>query len=206
MSAISLSDDQLAAVDRAAAVLQAPDRGPFLSTVCDRLRGQTALGEGLLQRVLAEAQAEFLRSRPLIADNPRLPKYGFTRRDALIDAVLVRSPAAWPDGPGTASVTAARVSGLLPANTERTGCARRPVRLLLLRWRAGSVDCGSVLPGRGTCPRNARRSTRPDFGHAHRVDPAARGARRICSPSLPPSRQAAAGIQPGNRVRVIGGP
>ena len=79
-----LSADQVAAIDVAAAPLQAADRQPFLETVRDRLRGQTTLGEGLLHRVLAVAQAEFLRSRPLVPNIPRSPKYGrassFTRR------------------------------------------------------------------------------------------------------------------------------
>ena len=74
-----LSADQIATIEGAAAPLPAADRGLFVETVRDRLRGQTALGEGLLHRVLAAAQAEFLRSRP-----PRSPKYGrassFTRR------------------------------------------------------------------------------------------------------------------------------
>ena len=66
MSTVSLSNDQLAAIDRAATVLQAPDREPFLQTVHDRLLGQTALGDGSLHRLLAAAQAEFLRARPLL--------------------------------------------------------------------------------------------------------------------------------------------
>ena len=64
MSIVSLSDDQLTAIDRAAAVLQAPDRGPFVAAVYDRLEGRM-LGPGLLHRVIAECQREFLRARPL---------------------------------------------------------------------------------------------------------------------------------------------
>ena len=65
MSIVSLSDDQLAAIDRAAAPLQVGDRGPFVEAVHDRLAGQL-VGPGSLHRALAAAQAEFLRARPLI--------------------------------------------------------------------------------------------------------------------------------------------
>ena len=79
-----LNPDLISAIHTAAAPLQVADRGPFLETIRDRLRGQTALGEGLLHRVLAEAQAEFLQARPLVPNIPRSPKYGrassFTRR------------------------------------------------------------------------------------------------------------------------------
>ena len=67
MSTPSLSDDQIAVIDRAAAVLQAPDRGPFVEAVHDRLAGQL-VGPGSLHRALAAAQAEFLRARPLVRE------------------------------------------------------------------------------------------------------------------------------------------
>ena len=80
-----LSADQIAMIEGAATPLQDADRQPFLETVRDRLRGQTALGEGLLHRVLAVAQAEFLRSRPLVPDIPRslVEKWTAERRSAV---------------------------------------------------------------------------------------------------------------------------
>ena len=65
MSTIALSDDQLAAIDRAAAVLQASDRRPFIEAVYDRLAGQL-IGPGSLHRALAAAQREFLQARPVV--------------------------------------------------------------------------------------------------------------------------------------------
>ena len=65
MSIGSLSDDQLVALDRAAAALQVADREAFVQAVHDRLDGQ-AIGPGSLHRALAAAQAEFLRARPLL--------------------------------------------------------------------------------------------------------------------------------------------
>ena len=65
----SLDSDQIAAIDRAAA-LQAPDREPFIEAVYDRLAGQP-IGPGSLHRVLAEAQAEFLQARPLLRKGAR---------------------------------------------------------------------------------------------------------------------------------------
>ena len=78
----SLNPDQMAAIDRAAAPLQASDREAFLQTVHDRLCGQIALGDGSLHRLLAEAQAEFLRAKPLLRTGVRAgaSKYGQMRR------------------------------------------------------------------------------------------------------------------------------
>ena len=64
----SLNSDQLAAIDRAATPLQASDREAFIEIVYDRLLGQTVLGDGLLHRLLAAAQREFLQTKPLIPD------------------------------------------------------------------------------------------------------------------------------------------
>ena len=77
----SLNSDQIAAVNRATAALQVPDREAFLQAVHDRLLGQTALGDGSLFRALREAQAEFLRAKPLLRDgmSGRAPKYGRAR-------------------------------------------------------------------------------------------------------------------------------
>lgn len=66
VDSLPLSDDQRAAVLRAAAPLQEPDREPFIQAVYDRLCGQL-IGPGSLHRALREAQAEFLRSRPVIS-------------------------------------------------------------------------------------------------------------------------------------------
>lgn len=81
MSTPSLSDDQIAAIDRAAAVLQIGDRELFLQTVHDRLLGQTALGDGSLHRLLAAAQREFLQARPVISNGrpPRVPYHSASR-------------------------------------------------------------------------------------------------------------------------------
>jgi hypothetical protein len=50
---ISLSDDQLVAVMRACAPLQAIDRDPFLRALAHRLRGET-IGDGLVFRAIRE--------------------------------------------------------------------------------------------------------------------------------------------------------
>ena len=80
MSTIALSDDQLAVIDRAAAALQAPDRGPFIEAVYDRLTGQP-IGPGSLHRALADCQREFLQARPIVPDgmSGHAPKYGRAR-------------------------------------------------------------------------------------------------------------------------------
>ena len=50
---LSLTDDQMAAVMRAARALQLPDRDPFLRALAHRLRGEV-IGDGLLHRVMKE--------------------------------------------------------------------------------------------------------------------------------------------------------
>ena len=73
----SLNPDLIAAVDRAAAPLQAGDREAFIETVYTHLDGQP-IGPGSLHRALAAAQAEFLRARPVMPDGVRVgtTKYG----------------------------------------------------------------------------------------------------------------------------------
>ena len=80
MSTISLSDDQLAIIDRAAAALQVSDRGPFVEAVYDRLTGQP-IGPGSLHRALAAAQREFLQAKPMLRDGKpaRVPYHSASR-------------------------------------------------------------------------------------------------------------------------------
>ena len=75
-----LSDDQIAAVDRAAAALQPGDQEAFVAAVYAHLDGQV-VGAGSLFRALREAQREFLQARPLIHSGrpPRAP-YHTVRR------------------------------------------------------------------------------------------------------------------------------
>ena len=77
----SLNPDQIAAIDRAAAPLQASDREAFIEVVYDRLLGQTVLGDGLLHRLLAEAQREFLQTRPIVLNgrSARVPYHSASR-------------------------------------------------------------------------------------------------------------------------------
>jgi hypothetical protein len=51
---ISLSDEQLSAVMRAAAVLLPADRDPFLRALAHRLRGETELGDGVVYLAIRE--------------------------------------------------------------------------------------------------------------------------------------------------------
>ena len=75
---LSLTPDQLAAVDRAAAHLRAGDREAFTQTVYDRLTGQL-IGPGSLHRALAAAQREFLQVKPLLRTGMRTGPYKYGR-------------------------------------------------------------------------------------------------------------------------------
>jgi hypothetical protein len=61
MSPLSLSDDQMDAVMRAAAPLHPADRSLFLQRIAERLRGVEVLGDGLVARIAREVQREFFR-------------------------------------------------------------------------------------------------------------------------------------------------
>jgi hypothetical protein len=61
MSPLSLSDDQMDAVMRAAAPLHPVDRGPFLERIAQRLRGVEMIGDGLVARIAREVQREFFK-------------------------------------------------------------------------------------------------------------------------------------------------
>lgn len=65
---ISLSDDEMDAVLRAAGALQYADRAAFLEMVAASLRYEPALGPGSVHRVVREAMGEFLRARPILED------------------------------------------------------------------------------------------------------------------------------------------
>jgi hypothetical protein len=65
MSPLSLSDDQMDAVMRAAAPLHPADRSAFLERMAERLRGIEVLGDGLVARIAREVQREFFRAPEL---------------------------------------------------------------------------------------------------------------------------------------------
>jgi hypothetical protein len=58
MLPIRLSDRQLSAVMRAAAVLSPADRSPFLRAVAHELQGRT-IGDGVVHRTIREVQGKF---------------------------------------------------------------------------------------------------------------------------------------------------
>jgi hypothetical protein len=55
---LRLTDEQLAAVQRAAEPLYPNDRSDFLQTIADLLQGQE-LGDGSVYRAIAQAQKQF---------------------------------------------------------------------------------------------------------------------------------------------------
>jgi hypothetical protein len=61
---LSLGDEQLDAVYRAAAPLHPADRSAFLERLAERLPGVEVLGDGLVSRIARETQREFFRSPP----------------------------------------------------------------------------------------------------------------------------------------------
>jgi hypothetical protein len=65
MKPIALTDDQLDIITRAATPLHYLDRGPFLETVAERLRGINVLGDGIVARIARETQREFWRTPEL---------------------------------------------------------------------------------------------------------------------------------------------
>jgi hypothetical protein len=70
---IAVSDTQLAAVQRAAEPLHPDDRGPYLERVAQLLNGHE-IGDGVVGRVVREAQRQFLRP-------PEMPPVGkYARR------------------------------------------------------------------------------------------------------------------------------
>jgi hypothetical protein len=78
---LSLSDDELSQVLRAAEALQPPDRLVFLEMVARDLRGQPVVGSGILHRLLREAQSQFLQARPILDDAAKKmpPRYSRSR-------------------------------------------------------------------------------------------------------------------------------
>ena len=56
---LALTDDQLAAVLRAASPLLPVDRSPFLEAVAARLSECSELGDGVIGRICAEVQRKF---------------------------------------------------------------------------------------------------------------------------------------------------
>jgi hypothetical protein len=66
---LHLSDDQLAAVLRAAEPLALGDRSAFLQDVAATLRGQE-LGDGAVYRVVAQAQRQYY-DPPILSAPPR---------------------------------------------------------------------------------------------------------------------------------------
>jgi hypothetical protein len=71
MLPLSLSDEQMDAVMRAAAPLHPVDRGPFLERVAERLRGVEVVGDGLVSRIAREVQREFFKA-PVLENSGRL--------------------------------------------------------------------------------------------------------------------------------------
>jgi hypothetical protein len=65
MKPIALTDNQLDIITRAATPLHYLDRGPFLERVAERLRGINVLGDGIVARVVRDAQREFWRAPEL---------------------------------------------------------------------------------------------------------------------------------------------
>lgn len=57
---LALTDDQMHIIQRMAAPVHPNDRGAYLQTVADLLRGQP-LGDGTVSRAAREAQKRFLR-------------------------------------------------------------------------------------------------------------------------------------------------
>ena len=72
MKPIGLTDEQLLAIQRAAGPLHPQDRGPYLEKVAEMLNGHE-IGDGLVARVVREAQRQFLRAPELE------PKRGLSR-------------------------------------------------------------------------------------------------------------------------------
>ena len=64
MKPIALTDNQLAQVQRCAEPLNPHDRGPYLERVAELLNGHE-IGDGLVGRVVREAQRQFLRAPEL---------------------------------------------------------------------------------------------------------------------------------------------
>jgi hypothetical protein len=75
---LSLTDEQLAAIRRYAEPLHPHDRGLYLRRVAELLRDRE-LGDGLVSRIAAQAQAEFRRSPPQINGRPHAPGSKWTR-------------------------------------------------------------------------------------------------------------------------------
>jgi hypothetical protein len=67
MTPLSLTDEELDCVMRAAAPLQPRDRDPFLQDVADALQG-LEIGPGILHRVVCEIQRRYW-DPPLQSDN-----------------------------------------------------------------------------------------------------------------------------------------
>ena len=64
MKPIGLTDEQLLAIQRAAAPLHPQDRGSYLEKVAELLNGHE-IGDGLVGRAAREAQRQFLRAPEL---------------------------------------------------------------------------------------------------------------------------------------------
>jgi hypothetical protein len=77
MLPLSLSDEQMDCVMRAAAPLHPVDRSAFLQRIAERLPGVEVVGDGLVSRIAREVQREFFRA-PDLESSHRISsgKYG----------------------------------------------------------------------------------------------------------------------------------
>ena len=80
---VSLSDDELNSLFRAAQALHRTDRDHLLQLVAIGLRNVAELGDGVLHRTARAAMAELLRSHPVVthSNNERAGKYGRNGRE-----------------------------------------------------------------------------------------------------------------------------
>jgi hypothetical protein len=68
---LKLSDDEMAAVMRAAQPLDPDRRGDFLEAVASSLAGQVEVGEGAVYRICAEQQRRFFSPPLEVAEGGR---------------------------------------------------------------------------------------------------------------------------------------
>jgi hypothetical protein len=81
MPIVSLSDEQMTAVLRAASPLEPRDRGPFLEEVAAALATLPDIGDGALHRIIATVQRKHF-SRPTEHGNYAGPRHPGSRRSS----------------------------------------------------------------------------------------------------------------------------
>jgi hypothetical protein len=153
MKPIALTDGQLLAIQRAADPLHPEDRGPYLEKVAEMLNGHE-IGDGLVGRVVREAQRQFLRvpevepRRALSRWDRDPPRFERASKRAFYNAKLharnAPSPAGKPSPGSSASYRRTNLPSMrgMASSQRKGGFGWEPVNATMETGTVSFCDAG----------------------------------------------------------------